>query len=152
MDEITRNSLLEKFYDRCRQARLNVTPQRLAVYKALIRKDNHPNPDTIYKYVKSDFPMISFATVYKTLETFEQKGIISKVTTLHNTLRYDPLTNRHHHIICTKCKKIIDLESYELDSLSIPSQVTDDNILINYSVHFNVICAECKKKEKFFPS
>jgi len=138
---------LNNFYEKCKQAGLNVTPQRLAIYRALMGDVNHPSPDTIFKRVKVDFPMISFATVYKTLETFEQKGIISKVTTLHNTLRYDPLTKRHHHIICTKCKKIIDIESDELDSLPIPPQVTKGNVFVDFSVHFNVICAECQNKQ-----
>jgi Fur family peroxide stress response transcriptional regulator len=137
---------INNFYKRCRQCGLSITPQRLAIYKALLSSDNHPSPETVYKLVKSDFPMISFATVYKTLETFEQKNIISKVTTLHNTLRYDPIIHQHHHIICTKCQKVIDLQNEQLDSISIPSQVTKDNVLIDFSVHFNVICSECKNK------
>jgi len=142
-----RKQLLEKFYNKCKQERLSVTPQRLAIYHALIDSEDHPSPDTIFKRVKSDFPMISFATVYKTLETFESKGIISKVTALHKTLRYDSLTTQHHHIVCIKCKKIIDLKNEELDSVAVPSQVTNDNILVDYSIHFNVICAECKNKK-----
>jgi Fur family transcriptional regulator, peroxide stress response regulator len=144
MIENIKDKYLNNFYDKCRQSGLSVTPQRLAVYEALINDEKHPNPNTIYKRVISDFPMISFATVYKTLETFEQKKIISKVTTLHNTLRYDPITEQHHHIICTKCKKIFDLQSDKLNSISIPNQVTKNNVLINFSVHFNVICGECR--------
>ena len=147
MREETKENIVNDFYKKCRQAGLSVTPQRLAIYNSLIENDDHPSPDMIYKRIKTDFPTISFATVYKTLETLERKNIISKVTNLHNTLRYDPLTIQHHHIICKRCYKIIDLMSKELNSLPIPAQVTHDNVLIDYSVHFNVICAECKEKE-----
>jgi len=145
MDQNSRTELLNQFFEKCRQAKLSVTPQRLAVYKALVNHDNHPSPDMIYKDMLPDFPTISFATVYKILETFEQRGIISKVTSLHNTLRYDPLKERHHHIICSKCKKIMDIKSKDLDELSIPPEVKKGNRLIDFSVHFNVICNECLK-------
>jgi Fur family peroxide stress response transcriptional regulator len=146
MVQRTNNELINQFFEKSRKAGLNVTPQRLAVYKALISDDSHPSPDTIHKTVKPDFPTISFATVYKILETFEKKGIISKVTTLHNTLRYDSVTKRHHHIICVNCKKIIDLKSKDLDSLPIPAEVKQGNKLIDFNVHFNVICCDCQEK------
>jgi Fur family peroxide stress response transcriptional regulator len=147
MDQSTRNELMDLFFEKCRQSKLSVTPQRLAVYKALVSDDNHPSPDTIYNSVLPDFPTISFATVYKILETFEQKGIISKVTSLHNTLRYDPLVEHPHHIICVNCKKIIDLKNKELDELRIPDEVKKGNRLIDFSVHFNVICSDCRSKK-----
>lgn len=147
MDQNTRTELMDQFFEKCHQSELSVTPQRLAVYKALVNDDNHPSPDMIYKSVLPDFPTISFATVYKILETFEQKGIISKVTSLHNTLRYDPFKDRHHHIICVNCKKIIDLKSKDLDELPVPAAVKKGNRLIDYSVHFNVICSECLNSE-----
>ena len=146
MDPNTKTDLMYQFFEKCHLAKLSVTPQRLAVYKALVSDENHPSPDMIYQSVLPDFPTISFATVYKILETFEQNGIISKVTSLHNTLRYDPLKERHHHIICVKCKRIIDLKSKELDELPIPTEVKKGNQLIDFSVHFNVICSECRNK------
>jgi Fur family transcriptional regulator, peroxide stress response regulator len=144
MDLNTKTNLLDLFFEKCRQADLNVTPQRLAVYKALVNDNTHPNPEMIYKKLLPDFPTISFATVYKILETFEQKGIIAKVTSLHSTLRYDPIKELHHHIICVKCKKIIDLQSKDLDDLPVPEEVKQGNQLINFSVHFNVICSDCR--------
>ena len=147
MGQNKRTELMDRFFEKCHQAKLSVTPQRLAVYQALISDNNHPSPDKIYKSVLPDFPTISFATVYKILETFEQKGIVSKVTSLHNTLRYDPLIEHHHHIICVKCRRIIDLKSKELDALPIPDEVIKGNRLIDYSVHFNVICSDCREKK-----
>jgi len=147
MTPTTQTELINRFFETCRQTEMSVTPQRLAVYKALINTTDHPSPDMIYKSVLPDFPTISFATVYKILETFEQKGIITKVTSLHNTLRYDAVKARHHHIICVKCKKIMDIESEVLDNLPVPSAVKDGNRLVDFSVHFNVICRDCQKAD-----
>jgi len=138
-----KTELVDQFFDKCRKAGLNVTPQRLAVYKALLELDNHSSPDDIYHHIKKNFPTISFATVYKILETLEAKKIISKVTMLHNTLRYDPMTKRHHHAICIKCKQIMDIENKDLDSIKVPANVIKGNRLVNFSVHFNVVCSAC---------
>ena len=147
MDMDIREQWIETFYTRCRGAGLSITPQRLAIYKALINSDNHPSPEMIYHEVQQDFPMISVATVYKTLNTFEQIGIITTVTHVHDTIRYDPMTKRHHHLICARCKTILDIENADLDSLPIPANVSEGNILLNYSVHFSVICSECRSNE-----
>ena len=109
---------IEVFIGKCRGVGLNVTPQRLSVFKAMMNDKSHPNPETIYKRIKEENPTISFATVYKTLETFEQKGIIKLVTPLHNTVRYDSMLQQHHHIVCVQCKKVIDLEDEDLNHLA----------------------------------
>jgi len=146
MSQSNQQIYIENFLHRCREIGLNITPQRMAIYKALLNDDSHPNPEAIYQSITPEYPTISMATVYKTLETFARYGIISMVTTLHNTVRYDPITKRHHHIVCVRCKKVIDLLDQDLDSIKIPNKIKKNNQLINYSVHFNVICPECKGK------
>ncbi|RLD14698.1 transcriptional repressor, partial [candidate division KSB1 bacterium] len=76
------NDKINAFIQKCRENHLSVTPQRLAIYREIMDDRSHPNPEIIYKRVKKEFPTISFATVYKTLETFEKHGIISVVTTI----------------------------------------------------------------------
>jgi Fur family peroxide stress response transcriptional regulator len=146
MDQKTQHSYLDNFIKQCREETLNITTQRLAIYKALIEYDSHPSPEIIFKKIHQEYPTISLATVYKTLETFEKHGIISMVTTLHDTLRYDPITKRHHHIVCVRCKKVMDLLDPKLDSIRIPEKIRRNNQLIDFSVHFQVICNECKAK------
>ena len=145
MESQAEQNYIDLFVKNCRELKLSVTPQRLAIYKALLKHDNHPGPEIIYRSVHPENPTISKATVYKTLETFEKYGIISRVTSLHNTVRYDPLTIRHHHIVCVKCKKVVDLDDRSLDEIKIPSHVLDNNCFIDFSVHFKVICADCQK-------
>ena len=138
---------INQFMQKCRDKGLSVTPQRLSIFKAMMNDNSHPNPETIYKRIKEDNPTISFATVYKALETFEQHGIIKMVTSLHNTVRYDPMLQQHHHIVCTKCKKVIDLVDEELNQIQIPESITKDNQFLDFSIQFNVICSECRAKQ-----
>ena len=135
---------IDDFIKKCKTNALSVTPQRLAIYKAIINEKSHPNPETVYNTIKPDFPTISLATVYKTLETFEKYRIVSVVTPLHETVRYDAEMKHHHHIVCVRCKKVVDLMDDELNKLHIPKKVKRGNTFVDYSIQFNVICAECR--------
>ncbi len=146
MDQKTRQQYIDQFISKCRRIGLSVTPQRLMIYKAVIDDNSHPSPDSVYKKIHAEIPTISLATVYKTLETFAKHGMISQVTALHNTVRYDPVTHRHHHMICVSCKKVTDIEDPALDEIPVPDSVLQDNQLVDISVHFNVICTECRDK------
>lgn len=136
----------DQFINKCRSKGLSVTPQRLAIYKSLLDDETHPNPESVFNKIKGENPTISFATVYKTLETFQKHGIISLVTNLHNTVRYDPITDPHHHAVCVKCKKVIDVFDDRLNELPAPPSILSNNILLNHSVQFNVVCADCREE------
>ena len=139
---------IDEFIKRCREANLSVTPQRLAIFKQISEDHSHPSPEAVYKRVKEEFPTISFATVYKTLETFEKIGVVSVVTPIHNTVRYDSETRPHHHVVCVECKKVLDVFDENLDKINVPAQIAESNKLLGFSVHFNVICADCLSKRE----
>ena len=144
MKKKSQKQLIDEFVIKCRNATLSVTPQRLAIYKALTQDQSHPRPEKIHKKIIKDFPTISLATVYKTLETFEKFNIISRVTPLHNTVRYDSIIEHHHHIICVKCKKIIDLFDPKLDEIDVPKDLLKEYSLVEYCVNFHVVCPDCQ--------
>ncbi|MHB2149878.1 Fur family transcriptional regulator [Calditrichota bacterium LG25] len=139
-------SKIDEFIKKCRESNLSVTPQRLAIFKQIMDDHTHPSPEMVYKRVKEEFPTISFATVYKTLETFEKIGVLAVVTPIHNTVRYDSVTEPHHHLVCIKCKKVMDVFDENLNQLDIPADILQSNKLLTYSVHFNVICSDCLQK------
>lgn len=100
---------MEALVQRLRHYGIAVTPQRLAVLASLERRHDHPSADQIYQEVRRLLPAISFNTVYKTLEVFCQKGLVSKVNPLHEVARYDGVTGRHAHLVCHRCHTIVDL-------------------------------------------
>jgi Fur family peroxide stress response transcriptional regulator len=75
-----------------------VTPQRLAVLFAVIGKKNHPSAEQIIDRVKKSNPNIAVGTVYKILEAFVDHGILNKVKTGGDSMRYDPILEKHHHL------------------------------------------------------
>ncbi|NPB07192.1 MAG: transcriptional repressor [Aquificae bacterium] len=132
---------LKRFIERCKKLGLKITPQRLAIYEALLKAGNHPTAEEIYEEVKKKHPYISIATVYRALETFEELGLVKKVFFSKNSAHYDVNTDEHHHIICTRCGKVEDLN---VDvSLNVPREVNGFSVL-GYSVNFQGLCPNCK--------
>lgn len=96
---------------------LKVTPQRIAVLEAVTELRNHPTADSIIEHIRKKHPNISVATVYKVLETLSEKGLISRVKTERDVMRYDALTESHHHIYFSDSDRIEDYIDSELNDL-----------------------------------
>jgi Fur family peroxide stress response transcriptional regulator len=100
-----------------RDSNLKVTPQRVAVLEALNNLKNHPTADKIKEYVVKNHPNIAVGTIYKTLETFVDKGLVKKVKTEKDVMRYDAILENHHHLYCKDTERIEDFFDDELDNL-----------------------------------
>jgi Fur family peroxide stress response transcriptional regulator len=97
-----------------KENRLKVTPQRIAICKAVLSSANHPSADQIFEIIKEDHPTISLATIYKTLTLLFEIGLVGELRFNGNHTRYDPKTTLHINIICPKCMKIHDYETNNL--------------------------------------
>lgn len=96
---------------------LKVTLQRIAVYEAIIKGPDHPSAEMITRAVQKKYPNISAGTIYKTLDTFVQKGILKRVKTDADVMRYDPVLQRHHHLYSLEDNRIEDYYDEELNSM-----------------------------------
>lgn len=96
---------------------LKGTHQRLLIYQVLIEEKNHPSAEVIFEKLRKTNPSISLGTIYKTLETLVEKGIINRVNTSEGNMRYDAIIKNHSHIYCTNTKEIIDFSDEELDAV-----------------------------------
>ena len=96
---------------------LKVTPQRIAVLEALNNLKEHPTADKIKEYVVKNHPNIAVGTIYKTLETFVETGLVKKVKTEKDVMRYDAILDNHHHLYCKDSERIEDFFDEELDNM-----------------------------------
>jgi Fe2+ or Zn2+ uptake regulation protein len=97
-----------------RERGMRVTPQRLVVHRALRELDHHVTADELLDAVTDRLPNVSLPTIYATLDLLEQLGMVRRVQRAGTTL-FDPRTEPHHHLVCTTCGSVEDLE-LELDS------------------------------------
>ena len=96
---------------------LKVTPQRTAVLEVIVTLNNHPSADYIIDYLRLNFPHIPISTVYKILDVFVGKGIVSRVKTDDEVMRYDFVKEKHHHLYCAESERIEDYYDKELDKI-----------------------------------
>lgn len=112
---------------------LKITHPRIVIYNALLNLKDHPTAENIYKSIHKQNPSISLGTVYKTLETFCSIGLIAKVKSAEDKVRYDIRTDNHNHLYCTRTDRIIDLYDDELKKLI--GRFFERNAVNNFKVH-----------------
>ena len=100
-----------------KDSNLKVTPQRIAVLEALNKLRDHPTADRIKEYVVKNHPNIAVGTIYKTLETFVDKGLVKKVKTERDVMRYDAILDKHHHLYCEDTERIEDFFDNKLNDM-----------------------------------
>ena len=131
--------------EKYRSLQIKLTPQRLAILSFLDGNKTHPSAEDIYKAVIKQFPTMSFATVYNTLEALKNKGNVQELKIDSAKKRYDPDISRHHHLICIKCKSIADIQKDFKISLS--EDLTHGFDLLGNSIEFYGICQTCKQHQ-----
>jgi Fur family peroxide stress response transcriptional regulator len=91
-----------------RQAGLRVTPQRLAIAHEVLTR-SHPTAAEVFDAVRTQFPTMGLATVYATLNTMSQRGLVAPVP-LADAVRFDANVTPHANLICVSCGDIIDFD------------------------------------------
>ncbi len=134
----TVENLVEKF----RSKNFKITPQRLGIFKILEGNLNHPSAEDIFTEIKKTYPTISFTTVYKTLDVLEKMGEVLKITIDDERKHFDPNTYTHHHIICSECGRISDIDEGSI-SPTLPDEIQDEFTLSRYHVSFYGTCKNC---------
>lgn len=108
---------IERVHAKLADHQLKATAQRVLIYNTILSCENHPSVEQIYNLINPGHPSISLATVYNTLETFAQQGLINKVLTKRGQMRYDPILESHGHIYCANTQEIVDYFDEELNEL-----------------------------------
>lgn len=99
-----------------KESNLKVTPQRLVIFDAVCHL-NHPSAEEITDYIRKTHPNIATGTIYKTLDTFVASGIIKRVKTDSDVMKYDGVLTPHHHLYCAESERIEDYDDTELNTL-----------------------------------
>jgi len=82
--------------------------------------------------------------VYRVLETLVRMGVIGKASHPGAATRYDVNTERHHHLVCTRCERTTDLADAALDRLKLPAIQVEGFEVADFSIHFTGLCKACR--------
>lgn len=140
------NKRMDKMLAKLKSRSLRITPQRLAVLRILSASEDHPSAEHIYERVKVEFPTTSLATIYKTIALLKELDEVLELGFPDGSNRYDgkkPFS--HPHVICTKCKKIMDPELVSLDELRDEISRRTGYRILYHRLDFFGLCHECQE-------
>ena len=142
---------MENLKNKLKESGLKITPQRRAIINILIGHENrHLSSEEIYDLVRENCPEIGLATVYRTMQLLDEIGVISKLNLDDGCIRYEINLNKsdchnHHHLICKKCGKIIEVEDDLMDDVENKIQSAYKFKILDHDVKFYGICEDCEK-------
>lgn len=127
---------------------LKVTPQRLAIYTMICSTTKHPTAETIYKSLEEQYPTMSLATVYKTLDVLKSANLVQELNVGQGSSRYDACIDTHFHLICNQCDDVIDLKDVR-SMKQIRREIAEriDFEVQSEQIYLFGICGECRKYE-----
>ena len=137
---------LETMIGKLRDRDFRITPQRLAVLKILAESNGHPSVEDIFRQVRPDFPTTSLATIYKTVNLLKEIGEVVELDFSDVSNRYDG--NRpypHPHLICTKCRTIMDPDMVTVEDLSKELARKTGYQILSHRLDFFGVCPHCQK-------
>ena len=135
---------LEMLLEQLRQNGLKITPQRRVILELLVQDGSHPTADEIYQRVLLAMPEVSRTTVYNTLRELIAMGELTEVQGLsEGGLRYDTDTSAHHHLFCTRCHALIDID-HDFEGLALPPEESSGYQIVRQQVTFYGICPNCQ--------
>ena len=134
---------MDMFQNACRQQHLRLTPQRLEIYRELAQASDHPSTEQLHQRLHDKMPTLSLDTIYRTLSTFVQYGLVNRVETIESQARFEVAHAHHHHLICERCKKIIDFYWESMDQLDLPEEAQSWGKVFTRNVVVYGICGKC---------
>lgn len=106
---MTETPSFELLSEQLKRAGLRVTPQRLAIYRALVMSDAHPTAQTLFEQLQPTMPSLSQATVYNALQALVTHGLIQEIGEAGDgATHYDADLRPHINLICTSCHQVED--------------------------------------------
>ena len=138
---------LSGFEDACRTAGLRLTPQRIEIFRELASSTDHPSAETLHLRLAEKMPTLSLDTVYRTLGTLADYGLVNKVETVESQARFEASHVVHHHLVCEKCKQIMDFRWQFIDEAELPESVTAWGRVERKSLVAYGTCRQCLAKK-----
>jgi Fur family peroxide stress response transcriptional regulator len=138
-----RETALSDMRRRCKEQGLAFTFQRQVIYEAVLDSRQHPTPEHIYEQVRGRIPSISLGTVYKNVKTFLDTGLLKEVSLHHGSLRLEANMTPHHHLVCSRCKAIFDLDEDQVAPIRLKGALPKGFDARRFSVEIVGVCASC---------
>ena len=138
---------------RCASQSLPLTGPRLVVLETMVALEGtHPTADEVHRGAHDRGSDVGRATVYRTLETLVELGVLTKAAHTGTAVRYDATVAQHHHLVCLRCDRIIDIADERLDAVPVPDTSKLGFAVSDLQVQLRGRCRSCQELEEEDPS
>ncbi len=127
----------------CDEAGIKLTHQRLEIFREMMTATDHPSAELIHKRLLKKMPTVAIDTVYRTLATFDELGIVKKLHVMGERALFDGNLTSHHHFVCTRCKRVEDVYWPEFDASMIPEKAGQIGKIQSRHLELRGICNLC---------
>ncbi len=136
----------EELLEALRAQGKRITPQRAAICRLLAESSEHPTALQIYSALRVQFPSMSLATVYNTLETLVAIGAVNALGSAgDDAVHYDADVSPHVNLACVACHRVIDLPSEHILALEQEVSQNSNYQLLGARVLYYGLCPECQQ-------
>lgn len=146
---MNRSEIRDQLIQQMRCLGIRVTAQRISVAEVLVNAKDHPTAQELYQRVRSRFPHITMGTVYNTVHTLAQNGLIQPLPFPHGT-RYDANPHPHANLVCVQCATITDIPEEEemLSRLRERAAAQSGFQILSQRLDFYGLCHDCAAKSR----
>ncbi len=139
-----RSKAHECYIDYLRSEGKNITPERMEILDEILKQSNHFQIDDIIDRMTNSRHKVSRATVYRSIKTIEDAGLIKYIRSIHDEKIYEVIEEHHDHMICEKCGKIIEFHNLELEELQDSICKAQGFTPKKHTMKIFGICEDCK--------
>ncbi len=97
---------------------MRMTDQRRVIARIVEAATDHPDVEELYRRASEVDPRISLSTVYRTVNLFEEAGLVTKHDFKDGRARFEPIPEEHHdHLIDIRSGKVIEFQNEEIEAI-----------------------------------
>src|ERR1700712_817330 len=108
----------ETLEEQCAKKGMRMTEQRRVIAHVMEAAEDHPDVEELYRRASAIDARISLSTVYRTLNLFEEAGLVTKHDFKDGRARFEPIPDEHHdHLIDIRTGKVIEFRNEEIEAI-----------------------------------
>jgi Fur family transcriptional regulator, ferric uptake regulator len=136
-----------------RSAGLRVTDHRILLLNLMSSQSGHLAADELYRMAREDDPSLSLSTIYRTVRTLRDHGLIEERHLQQEHHHYEvKARGAHHHLICLGCGAVVEFDSPRVGQLRREIGTAHDFHVTDASIDLTGYCARCQREDKLLPS
>jgi Fur family ferric uptake transcriptional regulator len=140
-------SVTAGFVQYLREHNLPVTAQRLAIAEVLLGADRHLSAEEVAAEVSARGRSVGTATVYRTIDTLKESGLIVERDFGEGFRRFEPARDvpNHEHLVCSQCGKVEEFRDERLERMTTIVAESRGFARQSHRLVIHGVCAECQR-------